>query len=247
MRNLLPLFLLVFFLIAVQFSSGQTAEDIIDKYIDALGGKDRLDAIRSLCFEGSQDYYGKAELIKVTLERGKLKRFDIEVNGMKGYWMVTETKAGEYYPWKKKDKVAFPDSLVKSLQGNLDISDRLVNYKNNGGNIKLIRKDSIDNVECYKILLTAKTGRSWLYWLDAATYLVMQVEKPYSFTTSTNERFLAQDITSYKNYRSVDGIMFAYTEQTRTLINKKEVAIKATYYNNIEINKPVDPRLYELR
>ena len=58
MRSLILFGLFVFFLVAVQFAQAQTVDEIIDKYIKAIGGKDKLLLIATIYKEGSVKMMG---------------------------------------------------------------------------------------------------------------------------------------------------------------------------------------------
>jgi len=58
MRSLILFGLFVFFLVAVQFAQAQTVDEIIDKYIKAIGGKDKLLLIATIYKEGSVQMMG---------------------------------------------------------------------------------------------------------------------------------------------------------------------------------------------
>lgn len=52
MKNLVLFGIFVLFLVAVQFASGQTVDEIIEKHIRQRGGFDKLAAIKSIYMEG---------------------------------------------------------------------------------------------------------------------------------------------------------------------------------------------------
>ena len=52
MKNLVLLGLFVLFLVAVQFASGKTVDEIIEKHIQGVGGFDKAYRIKSIYMEG---------------------------------------------------------------------------------------------------------------------------------------------------------------------------------------------------
>ena len=91
MKTLIIIGLFVMFLVSVQFASAQTVDDIIDKYIAARGGKEKLTAIKSIYMEGSREMMGNEVMVKVTKVQVKLSRTEFEVGANNGFNLVTET------------------------------------------------------------------------------------------------------------------------------------------------------------
>lgn len=221
-------------------------EAIIEKHILAIGGKENYDSLWSVQKEGSQNYFGKLENIRITFEKGILNRQDIELGEKHGYWMIGINEGGEYFPWETGVPVKFSTEYLKRMQpGNLLPRNALIHYKEDSSSVKLLRKDTIGMRECYVIRVTSfKAGLTANYWIDAENYMLSRMEKYYSLRNRSNDRLRAIDRFDYKNYKKVDGIAFAFTENFTTIINGKNVGTKETFYSKIEINKPVNPALY---
>lgn len=59
MKNLILFGLLIILLVVVQFASGQTVDEVIEKYEKARGGREKLNSIKSIYMEGSREMMGK--------------------------------------------------------------------------------------------------------------------------------------------------------------------------------------------
>jgi hypothetical protein len=133
-----------------------------------------------------------------------------------------------------------PDEAVAGLQTELDIAGPLVDYVAKGHKAELIGKDTIKGAPCYKIKLTTKTGKEINYWIDASTWLL---------TKSSSKGFGrrggdAEQMTFYTDYKAVDGIQFAHTIETK-MSGGEGRGGGSTTFDKIELNKPVDPKLYK--
>jgi hypothetical protein len=231
-----------------QISGLRAQEDVVvENHINAVGGMAAFDAVKSIEKEGTQNYYGNVEALKITFEKDKLLRYDVEYNGKKGYWMVSNTEAGEYFPWENSIAVKHSESTVKSMQGNLQQQDPLMNYKKDSSKLFVIRKDTLNNKICSKILLTTKQGnRMYAYWIDDERFMIIRMERYYTIRNKSNDKLKAVDRIDYSDYRKVGNLMIPFAEKFKTIINKITVGEKVSLFNKIEINKPVNPALYHI-
>ena len=55
MKNLIIFGLFILTLVFAQFAQAQTADDVVNKYIDALGGKEKLSSLKSVRLSGSMN------------------------------------------------------------------------------------------------------------------------------------------------------------------------------------------------
>ena len=72
-------------MILVQFAHAQTADEVVDKYIASLGGKDKLMSLKTVKMEGSMSVQGTDLTITATRSHMVGMRMDIEVMGMSNY------------------------------------------------------------------------------------------------------------------------------------------------------------------
>ncbi len=89
-------------LVILQYAQGQSVDDIINKYIEGRGGKDKLNAIKSVYMEGSREMMGSEVAVKVTTVQGKLYRNDFEFGGNNGYMIVTPTEGWSFIPMRSQ-------------------------------------------------------------------------------------------------------------------------------------------------
>ena len=245
MTNLVLFGLLIIFLVAVQFASGQTVDDVIEKYEKALGGRNKLLAIKSIYMEGSREMMGNEVAVKITKEQGKLSRTEFEMGGTNGFMLVTEKEAWSFIPMRSPAPNKMPDEALAGMQTELDIAGPLVDYVAKGNTTELLGKDTVDGNTCYKIKLTTKAGKEIRYWIDASTYLITQSaskaggRRPDGAGGNETEIF-----TIYADYKAVDGIMFAHNIETKNLTEQGTVG-GGTTFDKIEINQPVDARLFK--
>src|SRR4051794_22441895 len=81
--KLLKLTLLFIFSAFSLGSNAQTAADIINKYIDAIGGKDKLENMKSIVMTGSMNVMGNEAPLTISVLNGKGYKSEVDFNGQK--------------------------------------------------------------------------------------------------------------------------------------------------------------------
>ena len=246
MRNLVLFGLLIIFLVAAQFASGQTVDEVIEKYEKARGGKDKLIAIKSIYMEGSREMMGGEVTVKITKEQGKLSRTEFEMGDKNGFVLITEKEAWSYVPMRSPTPNKLPDDALPGMQADMDIAGPLVDYVAKGYQAELLGKDSVDGNLCYKIKLTTSAGKEIKYWIDASTFLLAQSAAKGSGLFGGGRKAApdAETFTLYKDYREEQGIMFAHVIEIKNP-GAEGSRGGGTTFDKFEMNKPVDAKLYK--
>ncbi|HVZ95995.1 MAG TPA: outer membrane lipoprotein-sorting protein [Chitinophagaceae bacterium] len=241
MKNL---YLFVTFLIAfvlfVKAVNAQSVDDIINQYITARGGKDKLDAVKSLYLEGTRQMMGNEVDVKITRVQGKLSRVDFEVGGNDGYTIVTPDKGWMYIPMRSDEVQEIPAERLQAMQDQLDIAGPLVDYTAKGYKATLLGKDTVKGNDAWKIQLTDSAGKSNTYLIDTKTNLLVQTRVLTSMGMRNNNQQV-EVVTDYSDYKDVDGVMFPQTITTEG----SGMGAGAMMFDTIKINQPVDPALYK--
>jgi hypothetical protein len=234
MKNLLPLCLFIMLLVLAQFSHAQTVDEVIDNYINAMGGKEKLLALKTVKMDGGMSVQGMEISVVVTVSHGIGSRNDITVPGMgEGYQIMTPTKGWSYMPFQgQTSPEEVSEDRVKSGQGALDLQGVLVNYKEKGNTVELLGKEKAEGKDCYKLKVTAKSGKVSTMFIDASTYYRIK-----SVSTASINGTATEVETLYSDFRKTpEGYVFPYSQTTPngTLV-----------FSSIEVNKPVDENIFK--
>jgi hypothetical protein len=226
------LFLGVAFLSAAILSKAQTADEIVGKHIEALGGKTNIDKVQSVVMEGGMEAQGVTVSLTVTKVAGKLSRQDINVMGMKGYDLTTAKDGWTYMPFMgQTTPVEKTGDVLKTAQLDMDIADNLCNYQARGNKVELQGKGDVSGVDCYKLkYTTTSTGDSAIVYVNPSDWMITRV--------STVKNVNGQDFPvtiDFSNYKEVDGMKFPFTMSTIQ---------GAITFSNIKVNPVIDEKLY---
>ena len=213
---------------------GQTLDDVIDKYVAALGGKDKLLALNTAVMEGALNMNGQQIKVKITQVNNKAQRVDISFGGISGYIIQTKDSGWQYLPFQGQQKAeAMPAAVIQETADALDIESPLLNYKEKGHTAELLGKDDVDGTECYKIRLVSKSGIDATYYIDPSNYYII---KTTTKTKATGKEVIQTQ--TFSNYKKLDnGYVFPFSASG---FGPGELT-----FSKIEVNVPVDNSIFK--
>jgi outer membrane lipoprotein-sorting protein len=230
-------------LIAILFSTNsysQNIDSVLAKYSDAIGGRSNWDAVKTLKFTGYSNIMGMDIPFTQYVKRPGLWMIEIQVQGMKiiqcydgtGGWMINPMMGS-----KKPSKT--DDATTKSFKANSLIGGKLMNIKEMGYTVVLEGKEDLEGKEVYKLKLTDKDGEETIYFIDAASFLILN--------SSGKITRMGNEITTestYSNYTKVENILIAFfTDQklSGTQIDSQSITI-----DKVEVNVNIDDKIFKM-
>ncbi|MBC7552443.1 MAG: hypothetical protein H7257_00540 [Taibaiella sp.] len=186
-------------------AKAQTADEVIQKHITAIGGADNWKKIKSVKMQGTANAGGMEMPLSIAILDKKGMKVEYTINGMTGYSILTNKAGWNFNPFQGAKKAeALTDEMVKEGQTGLDIAGPLVDYKAKGNTVAFLGKDDVEGTECYKLKVTHPTGKSETIFIDAATYYhIRSVEK-----IKADGKEMEQ-ISTFGNYKKLpEGIMW---------------------------------------
>jgi hypothetical protein len=214
-------------------AKAQTADDIIGKYVDAIGGKDKLAQITSLSADGTASVMGNDGAISSTLLVGKGFRSELEVAGSKVIQCVTDKSGWSINPFAgAADPTPMPDDEYQASKDELWIGEALLNYKANGYTAELLPKDGNN----YPIKIT-EPKKVTTYYIDATTYLLVKENVKASVGGQPYEA-----TTTYSNYQKTD---FGYVVPMKIDVDLGQVQLSYVT-KTVTVNKDIDPKIFDM-
>jgi hypothetical protein len=210
-----------------------TADEIVSKHLEALGGKDAIAKIKTMSTEATMQIMGNEAPSTTVVVDGVGVKSESEFNGMKiisvytdkGGWMVNPMAGAA-------DPTPMPDDQYNSGKVGIYVGGPLFDYAARGSTIALATKDDKN----YTIKLTTKEKVEYSFEIDGKTFLLNSM----STTTQMQGQSVALT-TSYSDYRKTDtGFMVPYTVG---LDFGGQFQIGMTI-KKIDLNKTVDPAIF---
>ena len=218
---------------ATFFAKAQTADEIVTKHLNAIGGADAWKKVNSMKQTGSLTVQGANVTISNITVNNVGNRQDISVAGQSGYVIITPKAGWQYLPFNGQTKPeAMTEDDLKQGIDELDIQGNLLDYKAKGHTVEYLGKDDVDGTEAYKLKLTTKNGNVQTIYIDPATnYIIRTVSK----RKGNGQEF---DVTTnMSGYQKLpEGIVMPMTVS----LPFGELKITKT-----EINGPVDEAIFK--
>lgn len=227
------LFVIIFFAsftisFKLSFAQSLTSDEIVQKYIAAIGGVDELKKMQQLTMTGLANSGGNAyDLLAYEDFENKLQF--AHVSGT-GYDVKTYFDAKDGWTIQNGTKSTLSAETLKDYQQIIEDGTYfyLTDLESRGIKTELIGEEKINGKDAYKIKFT-RNGKDKNYqYFDKETFYLLKLETP---SVNTIEIY-------YANYKKVPG-----TNLILPYYNEKG-GIKAIVYK-YEINVPLDSSLYK--
>lgn len=220
-------------------AKAQTADEIVTKYIDAIGGAANWKKVTSLVQTGSMSVQGADVSVVVSVLHNKGSRQDISLMGMNGYMIVTPTAGWNFMPFGNGQTAPEPMTAedVKQGQAELDVQGSLVDYKSKGHSVELIGSEDVDGTDCFKLKVNLKNDRSETYFIEKKGYTLI---KTVGVRKANGQEM--ELTTTFSNYQKLpEGIVLPMTINV-PLGPGMNVDMTIT---KVEVNKTIDESIFK--
>ena len=232
------------FLLFAQAAFAQTADEIVQKHIAALGGRAALEKIKSRVTTGTitlslpvgGDVTGSIEVYNVAPNKSRTA-IKIDLSAL-GAGMVTQDQRFDgtsgYVIDSLQGNHEMPAEQVQLMKNNI-FPTPLLNYKENS-TMELQGKEKVGERDAYVLIGKPKAGPAVRLYLDAETYLpvksVVKVNVPQLGTE-------VEQTTELSDYRDVDAVKVPF--QSHVSSSLQTLVIKVT---KVEQNTTIDPAMF---
>jgi hypothetical protein len=224
--------LFTLFLAVFSFAlTAQTADEIVAKHIDAIGGKDVLTKTTSLYVEGSMSVMGNDAPTRMTLLNGKGYKNEIDMMGSTIIQCVTDKGAWGINPMAGGGVEDVPEKQAKGAMGNLTLGGVFFNYAEKGTAVVLVGKKKVADKDAFELKVTPKDGTASTYYVDATTFYVLKME--------AKGEMMGQEVdiaTTFSDYKKIEN---GYVMPHTTEIDMGQFAMTSTI-KKVEVNKAID-------
>ncbi len=197
-------------------SYAQTADEIINNYIENIGGKEKLEKLKGVQMIGNMKMQGmEIPFEQLSTKDGK-QLVSIELQGNKMVWSAFDGEVSWQRNQMTMEAEKSDNEATQNLKNELaQFPDPFLNYKEKGYTVELIGKETIDGAETFKIKLTKKpvlvNGESLPnithYYFDTENFVPIVVE-----STVNQGPMKGQTIKStLSDYQEVDGVYFPFS------------------------------------
>jgi hypothetical protein len=213
----------------------QTADELIAKNIEARGGMEKIQAIKTLRmtakFEGGG---GFVAVIGQENQRPDLIRETFSLQGMTAVQAYDGSSGWQIQPFGgKKDPELMGEDDLRDLLLDADFEGPLVNYKEKGNTVEFLGHDTVDGDDALRLKVTLKNGDIIYDYLDPDTFIEIRRDIQQFIRGSVRER-----VMTLGSYKPVDGVMFPFSIGQGT---KNHPDDQVTTIRKMEANVTIDP------
>jgi len=237
MRSL-KIVLLAVGMLTVASLQAQTVDEIINKYFDALGGKEKVASMKTIHTEYDVAVSGIEASGASWIVNGKAFRNEMNFNGQQMIQCYTDTSGWSINPFMgEMTPTVMTADQVKAGLGQLDLAGPFYNYAAKGYTVELLGKEDLNGKPAFKLKVKTKEGPEITSWIDATTYfLVKNYIKAHVNGSDLETTMLSSDFKKTENGYVVPFIMQINVQGlTVDMTNKK-----------VEINKDVDMSIFAM-
>lgn len=232
------------FFVSVNTVSAQTADEIVEKSIAALGGRPAHAKVKSRSTTGTivlttpgGDIDGSIEMLNAAPNKSRMVlKADLTALG-----------AGPFVLDQRFDgSVAY---ALDSLQGNREITGNqlenlkngsfphpFLTYKDLGTTVQLKGKEKVGDREAFLLVFDPTTGSEIRQYIDAENFL------PIRMSMTVNVPQIGQDVeqvTEFLDYKEVDGIKLPFRLKSSSAVQNFTITV-----SKVEHNVKVDDTLF---
>lgn len=218
----------------------QTADEIIARYIKAVGGMEKIEAVQTLRRTGK--FIGGGGFEAVILQENKRDasvREEFSLQGMTAINAYDGKTGWKIEPWNgKKDPEALGEEEMKSILEDADFDGPLVDYHRKGNKIEFLGMDKFEGTDTYKLKVIKPNGDVYVFYLDTDFYMPIKIDTKRMVRGEEREYE-----TALADYKLVNGWYIAYSVE----INAKGRSDKSKFvYDKIEANVQLDDQRFAM-
>jgi tetratricopeptide (TPR) repeat protein len=226
-------------LAAAATATPPTVDAIIERHIEARGGRERIAALRSLVFRGE---YREGDHVSPHAAMALMRPY---------YKLVgdPDKKIGEFaegYDGSAWEYYADPGVVLRTV-GAASAAGRhgarfdnvLIDYRAHGATVNLLGTAGIGGRPAYRLLVTLQDGFRHETFIDQQTSLV-SAERRAAPIHAFGEKVTSE--TRFSDYRSIEGVLFSFRSEEVQIDNGKVLSTFTT--KSIDANRNFDVAVF---
>lgn len=218
-------------------ATAQTAEEVVGKYQEAIGGADAWKSLTSMRASGTLDVMGMVTgPFTITQKRPAMARIEITVQGMDIIQAFDGENAWQVMPMMgiTEPTPADPETAQQIIE-QADLDGPLIGWQEDGYRVELLGSEMLNGEETTKLEVTDRDGFVTYFYLNGQ-YLPVKLVAVRSMQGVDTEL-----TTTLGDYQEVDGLLFPFFIEIDT-----PMGAQTLMFESIEVNVPVDESIFSM-
>jgi len=222
----------------------QTADEIVEKHLAAVGGRAALSKLTSQVATGTvaisaqgADIGGSIEISKKAPNKSRtLMKLDLSALGAGE--MIVDQRCDGKSAFASNNLQGDREITGSQLQNMLNASfpSPLLTYKEAGGKVELQGQDKAGGRPAFVLLYTPKAGPASRLFIDAETFLVARTVTTLDVPAAGGS---VEQTTDLGDYRVVDGVKTAFSVTVAGAAQTVSITL-----SKVEFNMPIDDAIF---
>ncbi|MGB3182026.1 MAG: outer membrane lipoprotein-sorting protein [Cyclobacteriaceae bacterium] len=206
MKKVLFTFLTICLAVAVQ-AQDMTLEEVLEQHYEVMN-QEKLSEVNTVIYEGTM-MQGIEIPIKLMVKRPGMfrmegtvqgKQFIQAFNGDEGFMLMPNAVAPQ----------DMSDEQIESMEDMGSVDGSLYTAQDKGYDMELVGTEDFEGSEVYLVKVTKENGDEATYYLDAENFVILKVK-----SKSTVQGQEVESEMFFSNYKEVDGIIFAHSQEAK--------------------------------
>lgn len=220
-------------------ANAQTADEVISKYADKMGGIANFAKIKTAKLAGMIQMQGQEAAIEIKIVNGKASRIDLEVAGNQIVSAYANGKGWKINPFAgATTPTEVTGTELADLKSQSMVGSVLLNYKAGGYTAEYKGQEDHNGIKAHKIVLINPIDKKpTSYFINAADYTLI--------ASITERDMMGQSMkveTVYSNPKIIKGLTF-YTTRVQ---KAGGTDISSITLDKIELDQTIDATIFEM-
>ncbi|HSK08485.1 MAG TPA: hypothetical protein VK911_02835 [Vicinamibacterales bacterium] len=239
-----PVLVLLWGMVCAAPAHGQSADEVIEKHLEAIGGRVALEKLQSRTATGTislsvqgTPISGPAEMYAKVPNKSRTY-FRIDLSAFGAGEIVVDQRCDGRTAWAGNNMQGDRDLTGNQLQAMLNESfpTPLLRYKDLGAQVELAGKETVGTRPAIVLVYTPKAGHPNRYYFDAETFLALREVSKQDVPEMGGE---IEQRVEVEDYRTVDGVKVPFS--VKIVNGIQDIAITL---HKVEHNTPIDEAMF---
>jgi hypothetical protein len=219
-------------------AQSQTADEIIEKYTNSMGGLAAFNAVKTVKMTGNVVTQGMELPLTINMINGRAIRNDVEAMGQTITNSYIDGKGWKINPLGGLTSVTdMTETDLADYKAQSRFASQLMDYKARGHKVELLGQEDVEGIKTHKIKLTNKDdGKVTTYFISTDDNTLIKFSSPREMMGQQVE--IENFLSDIKDF---NGLKFAMNRMQKAQGQVfQEIKMKT-----IEFNVPVDEKLFD--
>jgi outer membrane lipoprotein-sorting protein len=215
----------------------QTADEVVEKYLKAIGGADKWKKVESTIMTAKGEQQGMSFPVTISAMKPNLIKVEVDIQGMKLIQPCFDgTTAWGINPFGGGAEPTKMDEEATKELAKDQFEDEFIDYKTKGHTVTLDGTEEAEGTKCFKLKIALKEGGEKIYFIDAENYVPLMIRE-FAMTGPSKGQASESVLGDYKD---VEGMMMPHSIEQK--MGGQTVAV--IKIEKVEVNPKIDKAVF---